>query len=363
MCGACTILFDGEPVRSCLMFAVQADGHALTTVEGLAPDRRPACTRCRRRCATPRAAVRLLHARHPDDPDGLPRREPRPQRGARSARRSPATSAAAPATSTSSRRCSWPPQRLRGAEDVSTRSFGAPIRRNEDPRLLRGRALFVDDVELPGMLHAAFLRSDLRARAHPLDRRFRGARRARASSPSTPRRISAPTGRRGRCWCRRRRSQGIVFNQRTQVPLAKDKVRHVGEPLGGGGGGEPLPRRGRAGRHRRRARAAAGGGRPGKGAGAGVAAGARGRARQPRRARAAEQRRLRGRARQAPTASSRAASATTAARRRRSRRAAWWPTGTRAANQLTVWDTTQAPIFLRNGLAGDARPHRAAGAA
>lgn len=35
-CGACTILFDGEAVRSCLMFAVQADGHSLTTVEGLA---------------------------------------------------------------------------------------------------------------------------------------------------------------------------------------------------------------------------------------------------------------------------------------------------------------------------------------
>ena len=35
VCGACTILFDGEPVRSCLMFAVQADGHEITTVEGL----------------------------------------------------------------------------------------------------------------------------------------------------------------------------------------------------------------------------------------------------------------------------------------------------------------------------------------
>ena len=37
VCGACTILFDGEPVRSCIMFAVQADGHAITTVEGLSP--------------------------------------------------------------------------------------------------------------------------------------------------------------------------------------------------------------------------------------------------------------------------------------------------------------------------------------
>jgi aerobic-type carbon monoxide dehydrogenase small subunit (CoxS/CutS family) len=35
VCGACTILFDGEPMRSCLIFAVQADGHTITTVEGL----------------------------------------------------------------------------------------------------------------------------------------------------------------------------------------------------------------------------------------------------------------------------------------------------------------------------------------
>jgi aerobic-type carbon monoxide dehydrogenase small subunit (CoxS/CutS family) len=39
VCGACTIIFDGVPVRSCLMFAAQADGHAIETVEGLAADR------------------------------------------------------------------------------------------------------------------------------------------------------------------------------------------------------------------------------------------------------------------------------------------------------------------------------------
>ncbi|HZN72941.1 MAG TPA: (2Fe-2S)-binding protein [Micromonosporaceae bacterium] len=35
-CGACTVLFDGKPVKSCTMLAVQADGHEVTTVEGLA---------------------------------------------------------------------------------------------------------------------------------------------------------------------------------------------------------------------------------------------------------------------------------------------------------------------------------------
>jgi carbon-monoxide dehydrogenase small subunit len=37
VCGACTILFDGQPIRSCLTLAAQSNGHSLDTVEGLAP--------------------------------------------------------------------------------------------------------------------------------------------------------------------------------------------------------------------------------------------------------------------------------------------------------------------------------------
>jgi aerobic carbon-monoxide dehydrogenase large subunit len=42
---------------------------------------------------------------------------------------------------------------------MAARYLGKPIRRNEDPRLLRGKALFVDDIDRAGMLHGAFLRS------------------------------------------------------------------------------------------------------------------------------------------------------------------------------------------------------------
>jgi carbon-monoxide dehydrogenase small subunit len=39
VCGACTVLLNGQPVRSCLVFAIQAEGAEVETVEGLAPDR------------------------------------------------------------------------------------------------------------------------------------------------------------------------------------------------------------------------------------------------------------------------------------------------------------------------------------
>lgn len=38
VCGACTVLVDGKPVRSCLMFGVQAEGHEIRTIEGLSRD-------------------------------------------------------------------------------------------------------------------------------------------------------------------------------------------------------------------------------------------------------------------------------------------------------------------------------------
>jgi carbon-monoxide dehydrogenase large subunit len=113
---------------------------------------------------------------------------------------------------------------------MTTRNFGAPITRNEDARLLSGRALFVDDVELPGMLHAAFLRSNV-AHAHI---RLIDVAAARARPGVVAVYTAADLGAYwapGPLLVPPPPIADITFNQRTQVPLAKDKVRHVGEPL------------------------------------------------------------------------------------------------------------------------------------
>ena len=52
VCGACTVLLDGAPVRSCLLLAVRPTAHEVTTVEGLADAGRRRCPRCSRRSAT-----------------------------------------------------------------------------------------------------------------------------------------------------------------------------------------------------------------------------------------------------------------------------------------------------------------------
>ncbi len=113
---------------------------------------------------------------------------------------------------------------------MTTRYFGQPVKRNEDPRLLTGRALFVDDVDLPGMLHVAFLRSDLaHARIRSID-----VSRARQRPGVVAVYTAEDLGdfwRHGPLLVPPPPVEGIVFHQRTQVTLAKDKVRHAGEAV------------------------------------------------------------------------------------------------------------------------------------
>jgi carbon-monoxide dehydrogenase large subunit len=233
---------------------------------------------------------------------------------------------------------------------VATKKFGAPIRRNEDARLLTGQALYVDDVELPGMLYAAFLRSNVaHARIRSVDVSAVRARdgvvavytAADLGDYWAPGPVLVPPPP----------IAGTIFNARTQVPLAKDKIRHVGEPLAvvlaqsrylaeDALGDivvdlEPLPavvdlekaQTDAAGRVHDDVRSNI----------------------------AAHVHQSRGN-----YAAARARAAHTIARRFLYDHGASSPIETRGvvanwdarANQLTIWDTTQAPVFLRNGLAG-----------
>ena len=113
---------------------------------------------------------------------------------------------------------------------MATRYFGAPVTRNEDPRLLAGQALFVDDVELPGLLHAAFYRSPY---AHAHIKRI-DVSRALVRPGVIAAYTAADLGdywQPGPLLVPPPPVAGIVFNARTQVPLAKGKVRHAGEAI------------------------------------------------------------------------------------------------------------------------------------
>lgn len=109
--------------------------------------------------------------------------------------------------------------------------FGQPVTRLEDKYLLTGNAKFIDDIELPGMLHAAFLRSDY---AHAIIKKIdvsEARKRPGVVAVYTaddfgdywkpgPLLVPPPTA-----------IPGAKFNARPLVPIAKGKIRFSGEPL------------------------------------------------------------------------------------------------------------------------------------
>ncbi len=240
-----------------------------------------------------------------------------------------------------------------------TRAF----RGNEDARLLTGRARFVDDVQLPGMLHVAFVRSEYaHARIRAVDVTAARARPGVLAvytaadlgdySRPAPLLVPPPPIQRARL-------------PRADAPAAgaPDKVRYVGEPIAIDRRGEPLHRRRCAARRDRRRSIRSTRSSISKRRWPTVRRGCTTTSRRtPRRmwsrrkgdyaaARAAGGRRHRA---TIPLRPRRVGGDREPRRRRRS--------GIASAEELTIWDTTQAPIPIRNGLAQHARPARVAGA-
>lgn len=113
---------------------------------------------------------------------------------------------------------------------MATRYFGERTKRNEDPRLLTGQALFVDDVDLAGMAHVAFLRSPYaHARLGSIDtsaaRELEGVYAVFTAEDlgdywqRGPLNVSPPP------------IENVEFHARTHPALARDKVRQQGEPI------------------------------------------------------------------------------------------------------------------------------------
>jgi aerobic carbon-monoxide dehydrogenase large subunit len=109
---------------------------------------------------------------------------------------------------------------------MATRWFGAPVQRTEDPRLLRGKGNFVDDIDLPDMLHAAVLRcTHAHARIVSIDtsaaRALPGVHMVLTAADLgkvlEPSPLLVP--------------HHALTQPHTQLPLALEEIRYVGEAV------------------------------------------------------------------------------------------------------------------------------------
>src|SRR6266702_3787818 len=220
-CGACTVLVDGVPVKSCTYLAVQADGRSIETVEGLLDGGQlsPIQAACKQehglQCGfcTPgmMLAAKALLATNPDPSDeeirwALSGNICRCTGYMNIVRAVQAAAKAAAETQTPT------PTPIRG--------LGHSVRRKEDDRFIRGKGTYVDDVKLPGMLHMALLRSPLaHARITNLDP---------SGALATPGVVAVITGRdldaHGLAWM-------PTLSADTQAVLALEKVVFQGQEV------------------------------------------------------------------------------------------------------------------------------------
>lgn len=225
-CGACTVMLDGEAVRSCLTLAVQANGRAVTTVEGLADGHELSrlqaafqrqnglqCGFC-----TPgflmSATAFLAHAVNPTEQE---------VREALSGNlcRCTGYKGIVQAVLETARE----PLKQEPSQPACVGSIGAAIDRAEDNRLLRGRGVYTADIRLPGLVHAAVLRTKhARARIVQLDaeaaRRAPGVLAVLTFADIAD--IAKPIPQ---------VQPHPALNSRLPYPLVRDVARYAGEPL------------------------------------------------------------------------------------------------------------------------------------
>ena len=164
-CGACTVLLDGKAVKSCMVLAVQADGAAVTTIEGVAPLGQLSAVQdafweehaVQDGFSTPGLVMSVtdLLSRHPDPSET----EIRSWLDGNLDRVTGYHNVVA-AVASAAQKLKKPDQDWKIEPEVVTGDLiGAGIRPREAPEMLRGATNFIGDVTLPGMTYAAILRS------------------------------------------------------------------------------------------------------------------------------------------------------------------------------------------------------------
>ena len=221
-CGACVVLMDGQPLKSCTTLAAMCEGHEIRTVESLEVDgeldpiqqgfhewHALHCGFC-----TP-GMLMTSRALLDENPDPT-------EEEIRTAISGAICRCTGYKNIVAAVRWAADHQEAPAMSAIEDRPIGfGRLKRKEDARFIRGQGTYLDDIRLPGMVHAAILRSPVRAREDQLDRHDR--RRSRI--PNVAAVITAKDLETlGLAWM-------PTISYDTQAVLAGDKVRFQGQEV------------------------------------------------------------------------------------------------------------------------------------